>query len=468
MKLTSLVALLMGLILANVALANEQLLTDSKADRVLQTEHNKQRESAFKATQQSLQTVLNKLKKQQLKLQKQSDQLAKSFSENETSLAHLEQQLRLQSGSLGELFAVVRQASKSLQQSQGDSFAYIDKTNSGSLLEQISAAKTLPSLKELQGLWLAYQAEVKSSAEVTAIQMNYLSAQGVSESQLIYRLGSFALLGEQGYLRWLGPQQVSAYAVQPETVATTKQLQALTDGQMQFINIDPSGGILLDQLAQQPSLKDRLDHAGIVGKVIIALLLIGLLISLGRGVQLIWVAKQIQKQLKNPQQITNNPLGKILAIHQQTLGCTVEVLELRLLEAIVDQQQGLEKGLSMLKLLAALAPMLGLLGTVTGMIETFQVITLFGNGDPKVMAGGISMALMTTVLGLVAAMPLLLAHNLLTSQADKIRQILEKQGIGLVATQAEKDLASRSSVVNIDSSLVDNTLVDSPPVAESA
>ncbi len=112
------------------------------------------------------------------------------------------------------------------------------------------------------------------------------------------------------------------------------------------------------------------------------------------------------------------------------------------MEVIVDQQQGLGKGLSMLKLLAALAPMLGLLGTVTGMIETFQVITQFGNGDPKVMAGGISMALITTVLGLVAAMPLLLAHNLLSSQANNIHEILEKQSIRLVAEQADQVTAA--------------------------
>src|SRR5690606_16973564 len=127
-----------------------------------------------------------------------------------------------------------------------------------------------------------------------------------------------------------------------------------------------------------------------------------------------------------------------LSVYDTDQKRSVEALELRLLETIVDEQQGLERGLSMLKLLAALAPMLGLLGTVTGMIETFQVITQFGNGDPKVMAGGISMALVTTVLGLISAMPLLLAHNLLSAQADAIRSILEKQGISLVAAEAEK------------------------------
>ncbi|MEK6214113.1 MAG: MotA/TolQ/ExbB proton channel family protein, partial [Vibrio fluvialis] len=152
------------------------------------------------------------------------------------------------------------------------------------------------------------------------------------------------------------------------------------------------------------------------------------------------IARQkIQAQLKTPNQPGNNPLGRILSVYNKEQNRSVEALELRLLEAVVDEQTGLEKGLSMLKLLAALAPMLGLLGTVTGMIETFQVITQFGNGDPKVMAGGISMALVTTVLGLVAAMPLLLAHNILSTQAENIRNILEKQGIGLVAEEAERE-----------------------------
>lgn len=155
--------------------------------------------------------------------------------------------------------------------------------------------------------------------------------------------------------------------------------------------------------------------------------------------------QKIRKQLKTPQTPTDNPLGRVLAVYSKEKNQTVEALELRLLEAVVDEQAGLEKGLSMLKLLAALAPMLGLLGTVTGMIETFQVITQFGNGDPKVMAGGISMALVTTVLGLIAAMPLLLVHNILSSQAESIRNILEKQGIALVAEQAEKETLTREN-----------------------
>ncbi len=207
---------------------------------------------------------------------------------------------------------------------------------------------------------------------------------------------------------------------------------------LQVAVVDPSRGIMLEQLANSPELKDRIEHGGVVGKIILGLLAVGAIIALFRGAKLIVVRQQIKSQLKNPSQPGNNPLGRVLGVYSKEHNRSVEALELRLLEAIVDEQQGLEKGLSMLKLLAALAPMLGLLGTVTGMIETFQVITQFGNGDPTVMAGGISMALVTTVLGLIAAMPLLLAHNMLSTQAENIRNILEKQGISLVAQQAEK------------------------------
>ncbi len=255
-----------------------------------------------------------------------------------------------------------------------------------------------------------------------------------------------ALLDNAGYVKWNGQRGDAVnYLRQPENDPTAS---TLSSGDIDSLVIDPSRGILLDQLANSPTMADRLNAGGVVGKIILGLLAIGLIIALVRGVSLIIARQKIAKQLKSPTQPEDNPLGRILAVYQKDKHRSVEALELRLLEAVVDEQTHLEKGLSMLKLLAALAPMLGLLGTVTGMIETFQVITQFGNGDPKVMAGGISMALVTTVLGLVAAMPLLLAHNVLSSQAENIRNILEKQGIGLVAEQAERDMPKGKNASN--------------------
>jgi biopolymer transport protein ExbB len=84
------------------------------------------------------------------------------------------------------------------------------------------------------------------------------------------------------------------------------------------------------------------------------------------------------------------------------------------------------------------APLMGLLGTVTGMIQTFQVITLYGAGDPKMMAGGISQALITTVLGLVVAIPMVLIHTLVGGQSRKIINIINSQSAGIVAQHSER------------------------------
>jgi len=94
--------------------------------------------------------------------------------------------------------------------------------------------------------------------------------------------------------------------------------------------------------------------------------------------------------------------------------------------------------LMFLKIIAVVAPLLGLLGTVTGMIITFQAITLFGTGDPKLMAGGISTALVTTVQGLCVAIPTVLLHTLVASRARRLNQILEEQAAGMVAVQSER------------------------------
>lgn len=290
--------------------------------------------------------------------------------------------------------------------------------------------------------------QIQASAELKESEVKVIDGEGNIASQLAYRIGSIGLISEQGYLHWDGKRQdATYYSKQPENGPRLNSLSELSEGNVETMIVDPSRGFMLDQLALTPSLFERLQAGGVVGQIILTLLVIGLIIAIFRGSKLALVQQQIKKQLKTPETPTDNPLGRILSVYDEEKHRNVESLELRLLEAIVDEQQGLEKGLSMLKLLAALAPMLGLLGTVTGMIETFQVITQFGNGDPKVMAGGISMALVTTVLGLVAAMPLLFAHNILSTQAENVRSILEKQGIGLVAIQAEKQQA-KSTVGN--------------------
>lgn len=426
--------------------ASDALLQKAQQENRQQQSHNVARESGFKQTEQDLQAIKNKLVAERAALQAEADSLSVTFGENEAELAQLEEKLRLETGSLGELFGVVRQNAKELESELKSSVTGVDANSYQKDIDAIVAAKSLPTLTQLQAMWRSMEEQIKASGEMANVSFTLLNGEGREQTVNGVRLGSMALLDDTGYVKWNGQRGDAVnYLRQPESGPTAN---TISSGDIDALVIDPSRGILLEQLANSPTLADRLNAGGVVGKIILGLLAIGLLIALVRGASLMISRQKIMKQLKTPAQPGNNPLGRVLAVYQKDKHRSVEALELRLLEAVVDEQTHLEKGLSMLKLLAALAPMLGLLGTVTGMIETFQVITQFGNGDPKVMAGGISMALVTTVLGLVSAMPLLLAHNVLSSQAENIRSILEKQGIGLVAEQAERDMPSNKSHSN--------------------
>jgi len=433
-------------LMPHTTFASDALLQKAQQENRQQQSHNVARESGFKKTEQELQAIKNKLAAERAALQAEADSLSVTFGENEAELAQLEEKLRLETGSLGELFGVVRQNAKELESELKSSVTGVDANSYQKDIDVIVAAKSLPTLTQLQAMWRSMEEQIKASGEMANVSFTLLNGEGREQTVNGVRLGSMALLDDTGYVKWNAQRGDAVnYLRQPESGPTAN---TISSGDIDALVIDPSRGILLEQLANSPTLADRLNAGGVVGKIILGLLAIGLLIALVRGASLMISRQKIMKQLKTPAQPGDNPLGRVLAVYQKDKHRSVEALELRLLEAVVDEQTHLEKGLSMLKLLAALAPMLGLLGTVTGMIETFQVITQFGNGDPKVMAGGISMALVTTVLGLVSAMPLLLAHNVLSSQAENIRSILEKQGIGLVAEQAERDMPSNKSHSN--------------------
>ncbi|CAK1840622.1 MotA/TolQ/ExbB proton channel family protein [Vibrio crassostreae] len=424
-----------------------QLVNKAKSENRTQASHNVVREADFKKIEQELKAIKAQLEAKRTSIQGATDVLTQTFSDNENKLARLEEKLRLETGSLGELFGVVRQNAKELGAELSSTVNSVDRAEHTATVDQIIDAKSLPSMPQLSGLWMSMVEQIQASSELSKSQIAFINGEGNTQTVDAYRLGSIGLVTDQGYVSWNTQREDAiAYLKQPSNGPTLASLSTLANGDVSNVVVDPSRGFMLEQLALTPSLTDRLQAGGVVGKVILGLLAIGLIIALVRGISLAIAHQKIRAQLKNPEQAGDNPLGRVLAVYNKEQNQTVEALELRLLEAVVDEQTHLEKGLSMLKLLAALAPMLGLLGTVTGMIETFQVITQFGNGDPKVMAGGISMALVTTVLGLVAAMPLLLAHNILSTQAENIRNILEKQGIGLVAEQAEKTVESNSVV----------------------
>jgi biopolymer transport protein ExbB len=427
----------------------EALLQQVKQFQQQETEINKQREATFKQNQKNQQSLLNKAKKELKAEQNIANDLKTRFDKNEKKLTQKGNQLRLRTGNLGEMFGVVRQVADDLNGTLHTSITRAEKPNRTADLDKLSQAKELPNIKELQALWLTLQEEMTLTGQISQFKAQVVQNDGKEAEQLVTRIGAFNAITDQGYLRFDEETgRLISMARQPDQASLITDYLEADTGEFKAIGLDPTRGALLGLVLSNPDLIGRIKQGALVGYIIIVLAIIGLLLAAWRLTSLFSIRKKVEDQVKHlDKPNTNNPLGRVLATAAafENSKQGLETLELKIDEAILKEVPQLEKAQSMIKLFAAIAPLLGLLGTVTGMIATFQAITNFGTGDPKLMAGGISQALITTVLGLVAAIPLLLSHNLVSGQSKRLVQILDEQAAGLIATAMETRSANNSS-----------------------
>jgi biopolymer transport protein ExbB len=150
---------------------------------------------------------------------------------------------------------------------------------------------------------------------------------------------------------------------------------------------------------------------------------------------------RVRQQLQHlDRPLTNNPLGRVLLAFKgdaARIEEDAEIAELRISEAVLREVPRMERFQAFLRLAVAAGPLLGLVGTVVGMIITFQSITESGSSDPKLMAHGIGQAMIATVLGLGIAIPLLFANAGLAALSRQIITLLEEQSTGLLAASLE-------------------------------
>ncbi|MCG7588523.1 flagellar motor protein MotA, partial [Photobacterium sp. OFAV2-7] len=280
MKIKALATALCLFTLPFTASATDSLVEKTQQAQKVQATHNAEREAGFKLTEKQVKAKLAALKAQRSQLQKETELLSETFSNNENKLAQLEEQLRLETGSLGELFGVVRQAAKDLDAEMAFSVTSADRKGYHSVVEQIVDAKALPSMSQLNGLWLGMTDQITASSELRDVSVPYINGEGYQSDTQAYRLGSIGLIGEQGYLAWDGKRQVAKpYLKQPEGGPAYASLNSLVQSGLQTAVVDPSRGIMLEQLANSPELKDRLEHGGVVGKIILGLLAVGVIIA---------------------------------------------------------------------------------------------------------------------------------------------------------------------------------------------
>jgi biopolymer transport protein ExbB len=423
----------------------DELLKLINSARVSESQEHKQREAEFQRNRQDQQRLLDQAKATVGREEARSTQLEQAFADNDLQIEALRTQLNERLGSLRELFGHLTSTAGDVRANINQSIVTAQYPDRGvfldDLIAKMSSDTRLPNLGEIERLWAEMSREMVESGKVAKFPATVVTAQGEQVEREVVRIGGFNLVSDGKYLDYNARNNViSELPRQPSATRGAANLQGATSG-FTAVAIDPtgpSGGNLLKALIDTPTLVEKWHQGGLVGYIITGIGVFALLLAIWRFIVLNGISTKVTRQLKNPREANeNNPLGRVLMVAQKNPNMDAETLELKLNEVVLKERPAIEAGLNLLKIIAMVAPLLGLLGTVTGMIVTFQQITIFGAGDPKAMAGGISQALVTTVLGLCVAIPVVLLHTLVNGRAQRVLHVLEEQSAGIIAENAE-------------------------------
>ena len=416
----------------------EKLLEITKTDSITTGMINEEREKKFLSARNRQRALLEEAKIRLNQEEERSVRLQQEFEDNEKVLEDIGETLRIRIGNFGELFGVVRQVAGEAIATVKNSLVSIQYPGREGSLAVLAETRNLPSIDQMKGLIVTMLEEMTKSGNVERFNSQVILPGGSISDAEVVRVGVFNAITENFFLKFIPEtQSLQVLARQPARRfrSLADDLFDLEDGYTTMA-VDPSRGQILGLLIQAPGIGERVNQGGLVSYFIIFIGLMGLILSGWRLKLLKDESDAINRQLKSDQASDDNALGRILSVFDQNQHIDPESLELKIDEAILREVPKLEKFHSIIKVFAAVAPLLGLLGTVVGMIVTFQALTLFGTGDPKLMAGGISQALVTTMLGLIVAIPLVFLHSVLTSWSGSLIEIIEEQSAGLIARNA--------------------------------
>tara|TARA_R110000764_G_scaffold3383_4_gene14206 strand:+ start:1952 stop:3349 length:1398 start_codon:yes stop_codon:yes gene_type:complete len=442
--LVTVTALTSNTVFAQQAANLDELLSQLQQGKIAQSKQNETREREFNSKKAQQDRLLQESINTRDDAIKLSAKLESSFQNNEIDLANKTDALNKRMGELKELFGVLQQVAGDTKSKFQTSVVSAQIEGRGQFLDEFAqsmgSTSKLASIEEIERLWFELQREMTQSGKVHKFSREIVLANGEKSQADVIRVGGFNLVSNGKYLEYIDETgSVAELIRQPSSryLSSANELTSTNTGVVPFA-LDPTGGSILGLLVQAPDLQERIDQGGTVGYVILAIGLIGLLIAIERFITLFLIGNKVNRQLKNDVASQNNPLGRVMLVKDKNSNADTETLELKLSERILKEVPILTTRLTFIKIISVVAPLIGLLGTVTGMINTFQAITLFGTGDPKLMAGGISQALVTTVLGLVVAIPMVFISTILNTRSRGIINILQQQSAGIVAERAER------------------------------
>lgn len=427
----------------------EELLELVQKGQFADTQEQRDRERQFRNEKNKQAKLLADAKAERARLEREAARLEVKFEANEALLVVAEAQLKERLGSLNEIFghlAGLATESRNIFE-QSISSAQFGKEREEFLTKlavKMGRGVTLASIPELERLWFELQREINATGEVVKFTTDVIALDGTVESREVVRVGVFNAVSDGNYLTYASTrgmyEELPSQPARRYTSTTSDVLDAEAfPVQFAVDPTGPQGGSYLASLIAMPGWGERTQQGGVVGYIILYILGLGGLGLFGwRLYSLMGIRSLIDSQLAASTLSTDNPLGRVLKVAEDNPKADTETIELKMAEQILNERPPIEKLNWLIKLISIVAPLMGLFGTIIGMIITFQMITLFGTGDPKTMAEGISIALVTTWLGLAVAIPMTFMSAIVSNFSKGILETIEEQAIGMAAERSEQ------------------------------
>ena len=427
------------------------VLNQARATREAEIALFQQRADEYNAMSDAdKQAAMQRINQQRAAIQTQVDAKTQLYSDNDLKINQANSALREKASALGvsEIFGLARQVAGDsitpMEQSLINAQFSTETNNRISFFEEVASSERVLTAAQLERVWFEISREMAATGQIAKYTGAVVEPNGTPRSTEVIRIGAFNAVADGQFLAYI-PELGRLNVMPRQPVELLGDITALASASSGYVTtvVDSTRGVLLNMYVERPTFIERIVNGEKeINFTILAVGLAGTVPFIVQLFYLIWVRLRVSAQMRNMNQPNkNNALGRVLLAFKgdgSSIEEDAEIAELRISEAVMREVPKLERFQPLLRLVVAAGPLLGLVGTVIGMILTFQSITESGSSDPKLMANGIGTAMIATLLGLGIAVPMLFANALLNSLSRGVVQVLDEQSAGMLAEKLEK------------------------------